>query len=140
MLRVWDAPMTRPTRDIDFLGYTENSIDSLEAIIRAVRVTDTRLEVAAGVIEPGTVGAVRFETIGVVDGRDAIVIEHVNRMAPDLAPEWPTSERDGTDRIVGEGEPGLECELRLGGPDNFSEQGMLATAIRVVNAIPAVCR
>jgi hypothetical protein len=75
-----------------------------------------------------------------VDGRDAIVIEHVNRMAPDLAPEWPTSERDGTYRIVVEGEPGLECELRLGGPDNFSEQGMLATAMRVVNAIPAVCR
>ena len=36
MLRVWDAPMTRPTRDIDFLGYTENSIDSLENMIRAI--------------------------------------------------------------------------------------------------------
>ncbi|HIF94197.1 MAG: nucleotidyl transferase AbiEii/AbiGii toxin family protein [Myxococcales bacterium] len=36
MLRVWDAPMTRPTRDIDFLGYTENSIDSLEDIVRAI--------------------------------------------------------------------------------------------------------
>jgi len=40
MLRVWDAPMTRPTRDIDFLGYTENSIDSLEAIIRAICVLE----------------------------------------------------------------------------------------------------
>ena len=45
-------------------------------------VTPRTLEVAAGTIEAGTVGAVRFETIGVVDGRDAIVIEHVNRMAP----------------------------------------------------------
>jgi predicted nucleotidyltransferase component of viral defense system len=36
MLRVWDAPMTRPTRDIDFLGYTENSIESLEDIVRAI--------------------------------------------------------------------------------------------------------
>jgi len=36
LLRVWDAPMTRPTRDIDLLGYTENSIDSLENIIRAI--------------------------------------------------------------------------------------------------------
>jgi Nucleotidyl transferase AbiEii toxin, Type IV TA system len=33
MLRVWDAPMTRPTRDIDFLGCTENSIESLEDIV-----------------------------------------------------------------------------------------------------------
>ncbi len=45
------------------------------------RATDTELHVAAGTIDAGTVGAVRFETIGVVDGRDAIVIEHVNRMA-----------------------------------------------------------
>ena len=69
------------------------------------RVTPRRLEVAAGVIEAGTVGAVRFETIGVVDGRDAIVIEHVNRMAPDLAPDWPTAARDGTYRIVFDGDP-----------------------------------
>ena len=102
-------------------------------------VTDRRLEVAAGVVEAGTVGAVRFETIGVVDGREAIVIEHVNRMAPDLAPHWPTSERDGTYRIAVEGEPSFETELRFGGPSDFSDHGMLATAMRVVNAIPAVC-
>jgi hypothetical protein len=104
------------------------------------RVTERRLEVAAGVIEPGTVGAVRFETIGVVDGRDAIVIEHVNRMAPEIGPDWPTSERDGTYRIVVEGEPSVSCELRLGHADDFSQQGMLATAMRVVNAIPGVCQ
>ena len=74
-------------------------------------VTPERLEVAAGVIEAGTVGAVRFETIGVVDGKDAIVIEHVNRMARDLAPEWPSPTRDGTYRIVIEGNPDLTCEL-----------------------------
>ena len=78
------------------------------------RVTDRTLEVAAGTIEAGTVGAVRFETIGVVDGRDAIVIEHVNRMAPDLAPDWPTADRDGTYRIMIDGEPSLSCELQLG--------------------------
>jgi len=103
------------------------------------RVSERRLEVAAGVIEAGTVGAVRFETIGVVDGRDAIVIEHVNRMAPDLAPDWPTAARDGTYRIRFEGEPSLTCELQLGSPADFSAQGMIATAMRVVNAIPYVC-
>jgi hypothetical protein len=102
------------------------------------RVTERRLEVAAGVIEAGTVGAVRFETIGVIDGRDAIVIEHVNRMAPDLAPDWPTAARDGTYRIQLEGEPSLGCELVLGSPADFSQQGMIATAMRVVNAIPYV--
>jgi hypothetical protein len=104
------------------------------------RVTERTLQTAAGPIEAGTVGAVRFETIGVVDGRDAIVIEHVNRMSTDLAPEWPTADRDGTYRIVFEGDPGLRCELQLGtdGRD-FSDAGMLATTMRVVNAIPAVC-
>jgi len=105
----------------------------------AKRATERRLEVAAGVIEPGTVGAVRFETVGVVDGRDAIVIEHVNRMAPDLAPDWPQAPRDGTYRIAFEGEPSLACELTLGSPADFSAQGMIATAMRVVNAIPYVC-
>ncbi len=103
------------------------------------RATERRLEVAAGVIEAGTVGAVRFETIGVIGGRDAIVIEHVNRMAPEIAPDWPTAARDGTYRIVFDGEPRLQCELTLGSPSDFSAQGMIATAMRVVNAIPAVC-
>ena len=40
-----------------------------------------RIEVASGVIEAGTVGAIRMETIGVVDGKDVLVVEHVNRMA-----------------------------------------------------------
>ena len=102
-------------------------------------VTDRALEVAAGTIEAGTVGAVRFETIGVVDGRDAIVIEHVKRMAPDLAPDWPTAARDGTYRIVLDGEPSLTCELQLGSGENYSHNGMIATAMRVVNAIPFVC-
>jgi len=79
-------------------------------------VTPRPLEVAAGTIEAGTVGAVRFETIGVVRGRDAIVIEHVNRMASDLAPEWPTAARDGTYRIAIEGNPDLTCELTVGKP------------------------
>ena len=103
------------------------------------RATARTLEVAAGTIAAGTVGAVRFETIGVVDGRDAIVIEHVNRMAPDLAPDWPTAGRDGTYRIMIDGDPSLTCELQLGSAESFSHDGMQATTMRVVNAIPFVC-
>lgn len=101
--------------------------------------TPRTIEAAAGRIEAGTCGAVRFETIGVVDGRDAIVIEHINRMAPDVAPDWPSSERDGTYRLQIEGDPKMSCDFFLGDPDNFSDQGMIATTMRVVNAIPAVC-
>jgi len=102
--------------------------------------TPRRLEVACGVIDAGTVGAIRMETIGVVDGRDAIIIEHINRMAPDLAPHWPNAERDGTYRVVVDGEPSMRCDLTVGAtPDEAPVDGMIATAMRVVNAIPAVC-
>lgn len=102
-------------------------------------VTPRDLDTAVGVIEAGTVGAVRFETIGVVNGRDAIVIEHVNRMAMDIAPEWPSAARDGTYRVMIDGEPPMQCELTLGDERSFSDDGMLVTTMRVVNAIPAVC-
>jgi hypothetical protein len=103
------------------------------------RATDAELHVAAGTIPAGTVAAVRFETIGVVDGRDAIVIEHVNRMVPGIAPDWPTAARDGTYRIAFDGEPSLTCELQLGTGEGASQAGMVATTMRVVNAIPFVC-
>jgi hypothetical protein len=99
-----------------------------------------RLEVAAGTIEAGTTGAIRMETIGVVDGRDAIVIEHVNRMAPDLAPHWPSAPRDGTYRVLVDGDPSMTCDLVVGESDaTTTPEGMLATSMRIVNAIPATC-
>lgn len=103
------------------------------------RLTPRRLEVACGTIEAGTVGAVRFKTIGVVDGHEAIVIEHVNRMADDLAPDWPVAARNGTYRVVVEGSPNLTCDLVIGRPETFSEEGRIATAMLMVNAIPYVC-
>lgn len=40
MLRVWGAPGSRPTRDIDLLGYVDNEIETLEALVREVCVLD----------------------------------------------------------------------------------------------------
>ena len=39
-------------------------------------------------IAAGTMGAVRFEVIGTVDGVPRIVVEHVTRTHPDQVPEW----------------------------------------------------
>lgn len=100
--------------------------------------TDRTFEVACGTIEAGTCGVVRTQTIGVVSGREAIVIEHVNRMAPDLAPQWPIGERDGVYRIVIEGEPDIQCDMTLGSPSTATPNGMVSTAMRVVNAVPYV--
>ncbi|HEY3674247.1 MAG TPA: dihydrodipicolinate reductase [Acidimicrobiia bacterium] len=100
--------------------------------------TDRTLEVACGTIEAGTCGAIRTQTIGMLDGHDVIVIEHVNRMAADLAPEWPIGERDGTYRIVIEGDPDITCTMTVGDPGAATAGAMVATAMRVVNAIPYV--
>ncbi|MFT3713038.1 MAG: nucleotidyl transferase AbiEii/AbiGii toxin family protein [Archangium sp.] len=36
MLRVWDAPVTRPTKDLDLLGRTANTLANLEQIAREI--------------------------------------------------------------------------------------------------------
>jgi hypothetical protein len=108
---------------------------------------DRDLEVAAGTIAAGTCGALRIQVIGVVDGVDAIVLDHVTRMAPDLAPEWPTGPHPVTYRVEIEGDPNITCDMgfsvddaaRLGIAGFSSGAGaMVATAMRVVNAIPYV--
>ena len=39
-----------------------------------------------------------------------------------------------------DGSPSLQCELTLRkDPEQASDQGMIATAMRVVNAVPSVC-
>lgn len=100
--------------------------------------TPRDLDTAFGPVAAGTVGAVRFETIGVVNGREAIIVEHINRLKMDLVPEWPSAPRDGTYRVIIEGEPNLTCELLIGTETDYYEAGMLATAMRIVNAIPFV--
>ncbi|MFN0060933.1 MAG: nucleotidyl transferase AbiEii/AbiGii toxin family protein [Myxococcaceae bacterium] len=35
-LRVWNAPIARPTKDLDLLGRTENTVENLVAIVREV--------------------------------------------------------------------------------------------------------
>jgi hypothetical protein len=84
---------------------------------------------------------------GVVDGREAIVIEHVTRLAHDVAPEWPTGIGDLSYRVVITGDPDIDCTMaatlrdprRAGIANMKSGAGaMVATAMRVVNAVPYV--
>ena len=101
-------------------------------------LTDRDIEVAFGTIPAGTVGAVRTTASGIVDGREAIVIDHVIRMARDVAPDWPSSDNDATYLVSIEGDPDIECRLTLGPPEgpDAGEAAMTATAMRVVNAVP----
>jgi hypothetical protein len=102
------------------------------------RATPRTLQIAIGTVEAGTCAAVRLQTIGVVNGGDAIVIEHVNRLARDIAPEWPIGATDATYRIVIEGDPAIDCTMTLDSPPSAMAGGMVATAMRLVNAVPYV--
>lgn len=102
---------------------------------REVAVTPRPLSVAAGEIPAGTVGAMRFGVV--VDcGETTLAVEHLTRMADDLAPDWPT---EIGYQVTFEGEPNISINLVLGAQDqDHSEQGCLATAMHAINAIPAV--
>ncbi len=103
-------------------------------------LTERDLEVAFGTVPAGTVGAVRTIASGVVDGREAIVVDHVIRMARDVAPGWPSSDSDATYLVSIEGDPDIDCRLTLGPPEGHDagEAAMTATAMRIVNAVPYV--
>lgn len=104
------------------------------------RTTDRDIDVAFGSIPAGTCGAVCTRAAGVVNGREAIVIEHIIRMARDVAPDWPQSEFDATYRVDIEGDPDIHCAMNLGDAEGHGagRAAMAATAMRVVNAIPFV--
>jgi 2,4-diaminopentanoate dehydrogenase len=103
-------------------------------------LTGRDIEVAFGTIPAGTCGAVRTRAAAVVNGREAIVIEHVIRMARDVAPDWPASAFDATYRVDIEGDPDIHCEMTLGAAEGHraGHAAMASTAMRVVNAIPYV--
>jgi len=104
------------------------------------RLTDRDIEVAFGTIKAGTCGAVSTRAAGVVNGREAIVVEHIIRMARDVAPDWLASDFDATYRVDIEGDPDIHCAMNLGAAEGHAagHAAMSATAMRVVNAIPYV--
>ena len=96
-------------------------------------------EISSGTIEKGTAAALRFEVRGLRAGRPVIVLEHVTRLRDDLAPSWPRPTGSGCYRVEVRGEPSYTLDLRLVGSDgDHNTAGLKATAMRLVNAVPAV--
>jgi hypothetical protein len=92
-------------------------------------------------IEAGTIGASRWTLSGVVDGEDRITINHVNRMGPDMAPDWPSLGDKGGYRIEIDAMPPLRGDFPLGQPggtDTAFDDAIVMTAARCVNSIRAV--
>ena len=96
-----------------------------------------------GRLEVGDCAAHRIELQGIVDGEPRIIVDHVHRMYPEAAPDWPRPEMDRVhaNRIEIEGSPRVRQETVFtdGSPEDGNLGGCLATGMRAVHAIPAVC-
>jgi len=98
----------------------------------------TPLSIQGHRVEPGTMAALRFEVQGVVGGKPVLVVEHVTRLDDDLAPHWPKG--NGSYRVLVKGIPGMRCEFEFWDEHgDHAVGGVVLTATRLVNAIPAVC-
>ena len=98
---------------------------------------DHDVHLPVGDVPAGTMAGLRFEVQGMIGGRPAIVVEHVTRLDDAVAPEWPQGHGY---RIVIEGSPSFTCELNMLGDDgDHNTGGLVATAMRIINAIPHVC-
>jgi 4-hydroxy-tetrahydrodipicolinate reductase len=114
------------------IGVTLDRIEEQHEVLLA----DADIPIASGTVGKGTISGMRFEIIGVVDGQPAIVVEHVTRLRDDDAPHWPQGQGY---RILIEGEPHAKLELELSSDvGDHNHAGCLATAMHVLNAIPAV--
>jgi 2,4-diaminopentanoate dehydrogenase len=114
-------------------------LDDIEESYERV-TTDETFEVPAGTVKEGTVAGLRFEVRGMVDGKARAIVEHVTRLRDDIAPDWPQPAGGGCYRIIIEGEPRIVTDVQLMGEHDGDHNtgGLVATAMRVVNAIPAV--
>jgi 2,4-diaminopentanoate dehydrogenase len=98
---------------------------------------DHDVHLAVGDVPAGTMAGLRFEVQGIVGGRPAIVVEHVTRLDDSVAPEWPHGQGY---RIEIKGSPSFTVDVEMLGEDgDHNTGGLIATAMRIINAIPAVC-
>jgi hypothetical protein len=57
----------------------------------------------------------------------------------DIAPDWPQPHGQGGYRVVVKGEPNYQLDMHMLGTDgDHNTAGLKATAMRLVNAVPAV--
>ncbi|GAA3928453.1 dihydrodipicolinate reductase [Actinomadura viridis] len=112
-------------------------LDEIREILDRRPLDATVGTASMGEFEAGTQGAVRFEVQGVVEGEPRIVIEHVTRIHPSCAPDWPAPpDGDGAHRVIIEGRPRIEVTVEATDEHGNRAAGGNATAVgRLVSAI-----
>lgn len=105
----------------------------------AVATVTRRIEIAAGALEPGTVGAQRITVSGMRDGRELLRFRANWYCATELEPAWPLQPTGW--HVSVEGDTPLEVRIEFAiPPERMAATTPGITAHRAVNAVPVVCR
>jgi hypothetical protein len=95
------------------------------------------VDTVMGRFEKGTQGAFWLKVIGKSGGRDRIVIDHITRIHPSCAPNWPQPDQGAGDhRVIVHGDPELTLVSRADVPGGTRADGGNTTAAnRLLGAI-----
>lgn len=103
-----------------------------------VAVARQKVEIAAGRIEAGTIGAQRMNVTGVRNGEPLLTFSANWYLTTDVEPNWDLRETGW--HLLLEGDAPLDIDIRFPvPPDEWGATSPGLTAHRPVNAIPYVC-
>lgn len=93
------------------------------------RPLEQTVDTVMGRFEQGTQGAFWLKVIGKSRGRERIVIDHITRIHPSCAPDWPQpDEGAGDHRVIIDGDPQLTIVSRADVPGGTRADGGNTTA------------
>jgi 4-hydroxy-tetrahydrodipicolinate reductase len=127
-----------------FAGTLEVLADALSLPLDAVEATGQvatarhDVDVAAGHLAAGTIGAQRMQVNGVRDGRPLVTFSANWYLTNDVEPAWNLRETGW--HVLVKGDTPLDVDIRFPVPaDEWAATSPGLTAHRPVNAIPSVC-
>ncbi|WP_040835529.1 NAD(P)H-dependent amine dehydrogenase family protein [Nocardia brevicatena] len=112
-------------------------LDEVRETVQRCPLEATVDTASMGRFDAGTQGAMRFEVQGIVAGRPRIVIEHITRIHPSCAPDWPAPPNGvGAHRVIIDGRPRIEVTVEATDEgDNYAAGGNATAVGRLVGAI-----
>ena len=111
-------------------------IDEITEDVQRLALTED-VDTVMGTFEKGTQGAFRLKVIGWAGGQQRVVIEHITRIHPSVAPDWPAPDQGAGDhRVIIDGDPELTIVVRADVPGGTRADGGNTTAAnRLLGAI-----
>src|SRR6476620_2112871 len=103
-------------------------IDEITEEVERLPLEET-VDTVMGPFEKGTQGAFWMKVIGWSRGRRRIVIDHITRIHPSCAPDWPQPDKGvGDHRVIVDGDPQLTIVSRADVPGGTRADGGNTTA------------